>query len=395
MKKIILLLSILLIINISFAQLKVASNGYVGIGVTPSTDMNTKLKIGNIWTFYDGPSDKEICRNARYNNGYFRLQTGVSSLVSFTGGGDILFQTAPYGSAGTAISNFNNVIIKNNGYVGIGTINPERKLQVAGEILIDATYTPNWGSGIKTKIYQQNACAYHLEYNGSDVFYVCGSGYMWSLKPSMIGSDIALKKNVKSIESPLEKIMKLQGVTYQYKDTREGDRESYMGFIAQDVEKIVPEVVKEMHDGTKAMSYTDLIALLVEATKEQQKRIEALESKLEYCGANNILKSSEVSATQEMYFSESGNTEMLKLYQNAPNPFNERTTVKCYVPKQFQKVQLCVYTMQGVQLQCITIIERGTVEVSIQAAALAAGIYRYVLLADSIASESKQMILTK
>jgi len=88
-------------------------------------------------------------------------------------------------------------------------------------------------------------------------------------------------------------------------------------------------------------------------------------------------------------------TETMKLYQNAPNPFNERTTIKCYVPERIQKAQLCVYTMQGVQVQCITITERGNVEIQIEAGALSSGIYSYVLIGDGTASEAKQMILTK
>jgi hypothetical protein len=136
--------------------------------------------------------------------------------------------------------------------------------------------------------------------------------------------------------------------------------------------------------------------VLLEAIKEQQTMIETLQKEVQSLQTiNSSLKSGEIESTQNMSLSDAANSETLTLYQNAPNPFNERTTVTCYVPQHIQKVQLCVYNMQGVQVQCITITERGNVAIEIEASALSAGIYSYVLLADGAASETKQMILTK
>ncbi len=151
-----------------------------------------------------------------------------------------------------------------------------------------------------------------------------------------------------------------------------------------------------------------MIPILVESIKEQQSMIEKQQTVIEKQQqrieqlekSSNVtfpksLNSNETTATQNVYISDAQHTEALKLYQNAPNPFNERTTVKCYVPEHFQKVQLCVYNMQGVQVQCITISERGNVSIEIEAGALSAGIYSYMLLGDGMASETQQMILTK
>ena len=73
------------------------------------------------------------------------------------------------------------------------------------------------------------------------------------------------------------------------------------------------------------------------------------------------------------------------------NTFN----VKKYVPQPVNKVQLCVYDMQGVQVKSLLVSERGTVNVQIQAGQLAAGIYTYLLIGDGKTSEAKQMILTR
>ncbi|MDR2970420.1 MAG: T9SS type A sorting domain-containing protein [Bacteroidales bacterium] len=88
-------------------------------------------------------------------------------------------------------------------------------------------------------------------------------------------------------------------------------------------------------------------------------------------------------------------TDAMKVYQNIPNPFNEQTTIQCYVPNNIQKAELCVYNMQGAQVKCIIVSERGMVNVQIQAGQLSAGIYTYLLVGNGGTSDAKQMILTK
>ena len=84
-------------------------------------------------------------------------------------------------------------------------------------------------------------------------------------------SDRSLKTNIQPIECALEKVMALSGVSFDWKES--GD--SSIGLIAQDVEKIVPEVVSD--DGKiKRISYGNLVGLLIEAIHDQQKQIEEL-----------------------------------------------------------------------------------------------------------------------
>jgi hypothetical protein len=87
--------------------------------------------------------------------------------------------------------------------------------------------------------------------------------------------------------------------------------------------------------------------------------------------------------------------EEMKVYQNAPNPFNEHTTIQCYIPQTIKKAELCVYNMHGAQVKCITVSERGMVNVQIQAGQLSAGVYTYLLVGNGKTSDAKQMILTK
>jgi hypothetical protein len=87
-------------------------------------------------------------------------------------------------------------------------------------------------------------------------------------------SDIRHKENIKPIENATETVKSLDGVEFDWKN---GNGHSY-GFIAQEVEKILPDLVTETND-SKHVNYLGVISILVEAIKEQDARIKALENK--------------------------------------------------------------------------------------------------------------------
>ncbi|MFC1801947.1 tail fiber domain-containing protein, partial [Patescibacteria group bacterium] len=122
-------------------------------------------------------------------------------------------------------------VIKEDGKVGIGTNEPNYKLDVAGDV------------GAK------------------------GYSYL---------SDRRLKKNIKQIENPVEKLMNLEGVSFNWKE----NNKKSIGFIAQDVEKVLSELVNTADNGIKSVQYGNVIALLVEVIKEQQKQIVEIEDSL-------------------------------------------------------------------------------------------------------------------
>ena len=84
-------------------------------------------------------------------------------------------------------------------------------------------------------------------------------------------SDERLKKNINTITDPLGKVLQLRGVTFTW---NQSGRDS-IGVIAQEVEKIIPEIVTETN-GVKQVAYDALVPLLIEAIKEQQKQIDEL-----------------------------------------------------------------------------------------------------------------------
>jgi len=88
-------------------------------------------------------------------------------------------------------------------------------------------------------------------------------------------SDLKMKTNIESLSGGLEKILLLRGVQFNWKDKE--DHLKSIGFIAQEVEKVLPELVfTNPVDGYKGINYAEMTAVLTEAVKEQQKQIEEL-----------------------------------------------------------------------------------------------------------------------
>ena len=88
-------------------------------------------------------------------------------------------------------------------------------------------------------------------------------------------SDIKLKTNIQTIQDPLAKIIQIEGVSFNWKE----DNRPALGVIADQVEKIIPELVTD--GDPKTVNYNGLIGLLIEAVKEQQVQITELKNKLD------------------------------------------------------------------------------------------------------------------
>lgn len=147
-------------------------------------------------------------------------------------------------ATGSLVLNTNNTErfrINSSGNVGIGTSNPTVSLQVAGDIIANS---------------------------------IAGS------------SDARFKSNIRPVENALSKVKSLRGVYFNWNQkafpNKNFSDKTELGFIAQEVEKVLPEVVQteKTNDGYKAVQYDKVVALLVEAIKEQQKQIDCLKREL-------------------------------------------------------------------------------------------------------------------
>jgi len=251
----------------------------VGIGVTPTATYKLDV-LGDIYVGSGGSSQKIHFRTANTDGGFVRFNStsdaaGGSSLeIGTTDNSDepILFtQTAA-----------ERMRIHTNGYVGIGTSSPQRLLHVAGEAYMNAIvggqynaagnfHLDAWSSGADRGVYLNWASGTGGAKVGN------GSSAYGPIAASAfnVSSDRRLKENIKPIENPLEKILKIDAVTFTWKDaTRnkmEGER---IGLIAQNVEQIFPQAVKLDHGentlpgGTRLVNYPDLVSPIIAALKE-------------------------------------------------------------------------------------------------------------------------------
>jgi hypothetical protein len=241
-------------------------------------------------------------------------------------------------------------------------------------------------------------------------------------------SDERLKNNINKLNKTLPLLRKLDGVSYNLNTITideklvdaggsmptEKEQESMMeyekakakelayqaskkrlGFIAQDLQKIFPELVEQDSAGYLSIDYIGLIPVLVEAVKEQQETIEVLQDRItaietDCCNKEDKLKSGLINSSVELNL----DVASAKLYQNNPNPFSTQTTVKFEIPETIRSAQLHICNMTGTLLKTITISQRGNGNEKINANEFVAGMYLYSLVCDGKIVDTKQMLLT-
>jgi hypothetical protein len=95
-----------------------------------------------------------------------------------------------------------------------------------------------------------------------------------------VKSDQRHKQNIHSLKNALTKLQRLRGVSFKWKDNAQ-NADTQIGLIAQEVEKVLPELVSTDSDGYKSIAYGKLTAVLVEAIKELQQQNETMAKKIE------------------------------------------------------------------------------------------------------------------
>jgi hypothetical protein len=160
---------------------------------------------------------------------------------------------------------------------------------VDGAPMMAGTDNPNFGrTGLNTPYPQY---ALHVTGQPAHGSVPASLGIIYASDDIIAFSDIRLKTNILQISSSVELIQRLTGVRFnkvngtEHKKTNtrpviEGER-TKIGLIAQDVEKVLPEVVYTDDNGYKSIGYANIVALLIEGIKEQQKQIDELKEKIE------------------------------------------------------------------------------------------------------------------
>jgi hypothetical protein len=192
----------------------------------------------------------------------------------------------------------------------------------------------------------------------------------------------------------------------------------YTGFVAQDVEKAAQSInynfcgvdkPKDDNESFYALRYSDFVAPLVKAVQElsaqndklasenQQmqsqldvlvRRLNSLELAQQQC-CNAV---SQGTVTNSQYSVSRG---VIGLEQNAPNPFNNTTIIRYYIPSNINAAQIIITDANAHVLKNISLNSKGSGEIAIGAGTLPSGNYIYSLIVDGKKIDSKQMVLTK
>ncbi|HTB05833.1 MAG TPA: tail fiber domain-containing protein [Bacteroidia bacterium] len=245
----------------------------------------------------------------------------------------------------------------------------------------------NWLNNTTTK-------AWAVEYGGQDQFYVNGSGAAYAYSWNSL-SDSTLKENIHGIQSALNKVLQLQGVTYNFKSSSKGfNKESglpenrQMGLLAQAVERVVPEVVSTTGSGLKTIAYSNLVGLLIEAMKQEDARVTILQHKLDSCivlNKHNSLYSGNVNGEQAQ----------AKLYQCSVGSEDQNCSIQCYVPEQSNDAKIMLFDMNGTLKRSIPISNTGKQYINISANTISAGMYYYTLVINGKEIDTKKLIIAK
>ena len=295
------------------------STNRVGIGgITPNytldVDGDVNISNGSVYringTALTGSQWTTTGSDIYYNSGNVGIgNTNPTSTLDVTGTANV--------SSDLVVDNFTFFVDASENSVGIGTNEPQWPLQVVGSASIDgSTFFVSSGNdrvGIGT-----GTPGYNLDVNGdvrvsgdfqvwTDVatpaFYVedaTGLVGIRNFSPSyeldVVGdakvdslfynglqqlSDEKIKTNIKTIKNQLENINKLNPVSFEFNNVIEKRKgQKGIGLIAQELEKIYPNLVSNTRENLKSVSYIDLIPYLIVAIQEQQIQIEELKQEL-------------------------------------------------------------------------------------------------------------------
>jgi len=213
-------------------------------------------------------------------------------------------------------------------------------------------------------------------------------------------SDYRLKEKIESLSpNTLNDLCKINVIKFNYKqrEVENGEGEmvglyeknspilthKHYGVIAQELQKIYPDLVIEGEDGYLSVNYVEIIPLLIQSIQE-------LNAKLDKVQKVNALRDD---VTTDI--ADADNVLRTELFQNTPNPFTETTTIACTIAENVKTAVLYIYDLNGKQIVEYSVIGHGETSVTIEGSSLDAGMYLYSLIADGVVIDTKRMILTK
>jgi hypothetical protein len=213
-------------------------------------------------------------------------------------------------------------------------------------------------------------------------------------------SDEKLKEEIKDEENILEKIMELNAVTYKFKENDHLNLPSTLqhGFIAQNIEKIFPELVTSIRKPIvdkenkivdefeyKAVNYTGLISILTSSIQELTLTTRELNAKVE--ALENEKREREVVEEAKKIEEEVGFT----MDQNIPNPFNSQATISYTIPSGV-KANISIFDMSGKYIREYNLTDQKG-ELLINSNEIGKGMFIYSLISEGKIMVTKKMIV--
>ncbi len=388
----------------SNSQIKIFPGGSVSYGSTTAPSGGEKHKFTGDLVVTSTTSTPSSALRLRGNNvlssattpdytWYGNDQTGffhpASNVIGFTTGGTERARITTYGNLLMGTTSLENARINTVTYN-------------YGGIYSKATYAGDWGPPvIDSETDRVNSVTYRGVLPGTGAtFYVTGGGWIYNAGGIYNGSDKNIKDDIKNIDSALAKVLQLNGVTYKLKREKQNPNlypvaQEYMGVVAQDVEKVAPQAVKVVLDGSKAVNYDMLIGLLIEALKEQNSKVTQLQSEVNNCCTkkgdaqqNRLINTTDETST-ELYI---GNSY---IRQNAPNPFSKETSIEYFITEKNADSSILVFDMNGKLLKTYKLNGSGKGNITVSGNEFSPGMYYYSLIVNAKEVGTKKMILTE
>ena len=341
--------TIILADGASNQQLYIHSNGNVGLGLSNNVIPQNRLEINSTASGVI-PNTLGLRFKNFSNNNINVLTSGVGTpnkVLSVNNSGDvILVDDNGGGITNSCLTNYLIPVSNSTGNLSCGQIYDN-----GASVSIGTTLTNNSSITCSSSGYATLALG---SPNSTGNIKLDVNGITRSIAYFAI-SDSKFKKDIKPIENAMQAIEAIDGKTYLW--NREANKDmnfdnaNHSGFIAQEIEKVLPHLVATSQNGEKAVNYIELIPYLVEAIKEQQVHIK--EQQIQIIDLQTQISTNFKFQNRDLL--KYNNTKIISV---SPNPSKDIITISLTIEKSVLAASLQVFDVEGKMLDSLTINER-------------------------------------